>query len=420
MISLNCRQSVKFSQSQAVTTACLLFTNMLVADVSMDTTSTGQSDENGQITLRWPSNSLTRDIEMSSFPSIDATMEKIEAEPPSSGEWLIAPVPGYSPVLGVTLAGAIAKIYRPAGTSKDSPAWITGGAVFATQNGSWGLGLGQKMNLGDDRWRINGGIAYADVRYRYYGIGNDSGDVNRYVPLRQTAPIVTGKMMYRVSTGWYVGAQIAAANSTTYINANDLPPEVAPPPEWDGVSESIKAALNTITPTIEYDSRDSDFFPRQGILFRATGAIFSDLWGSDFNFEIYSLAYNHYFPFGDRGVLAVRTYARVGAGNVPFFALSTLGQGSDIRGYTPGRYRDKALVSGQVEYRHELSQSWCVAAFFGMGAVGPSIGDIPRALPAGGFGVRYRLTKESKASIRVDVAWGRDDNAFYISMGEAF
>ena len=342
------------------------------------------------------------------------------AEDAPQDEWVFAPVPGYNPVLGATLLLGTAKIYRPKIATATAPPWMTGGGAFVAENGSWAVGAGHKMNLQDDQWRISGGVVYADINYRFYGIGNDAGDQERYVPIRQQAPAFTAKFTGRISSSWYLGFKLMAADSTIRLNPDELPPEFEIPPEWHIPADAFTPFLASVTPVVEYDSRDDDFFPRSGVLFSASVAIFSDKIASDFNFQVYDFAYNQYFRVGGKGVLAVRGYARVAEGDIPFFALSSLGQGSDLRGYTAGRYRDKALFSTQAEYRYELSPRWTVVAFGGVGGVGPSLDKIPQLLPAGGGGVRFSLGKENKINIRLDLAWGKDDSAFYLAVGEAF
>ena len=58
----------------------------------------------------------------------------------------------------------------------------------------------------------------------------------------------------------------------------------------------------------------------------------------------------------------------------------------------------------------------------GVGEVFPQLGDISAddVLFNGGFGLRYRLTKENPLNYRIDFAWGRDGFEVYFSISEAF
>jgi hypothetical protein len=63
-----------------------------------------------------------------------------------------------------------------------------------------------------------------------------------------------------------------------------------------------------------------------------------------------------------------------------------------------------------------------MVAFGGLASVGDRDGQFKAgdALPAGGVGLRYRVTDKFKVNVRADMAWGRDDSTFTLSVGEAF
>lgn len=94
----------------------------------------------------------------------------------------------------------------------------------------------------------------------------------------------------------------------------------------------------------------------------------------------------------------------------------------DIRGYEIGRYRDRRMLVGQVEYRRELFWGLGAVAFFGLGEVGETFGDFngSNILPGGGLGARLTLAEENHIDLRIDYAWGRDSSALYIGLMEAF
>jgi hypothetical protein len=41
-------------------------------------------------------------------------------------------------------------------------------------------------------------------------------------------------------------------------------------------------------------------------------------------------------------------------------------------------------------------------------------------LPAGGLGLRYRLTRNYPMHLRLDYSWGRDESILYFGLAEAF
>jgi hypothetical protein len=337
-----------------------------------------------------------------------------------ANEWLIAPIPGYTPVFGATLAVGVAKLYRPAGKESEPRAWMTGGGGFVAENKSWGVGLAHKMGWGMDTWRLSTGAVYADLYYDFYGIGIDAGKQDRSVSLHHKASGINFSLLRKVGSRWFAGADIVYSDSEVRFADRILPADVELPPELEIPEAVFSPLLVSVAPRLEYDSRNSEYYPTHGVLFQAKVGIWSESLGSDFDFRAYKISYNQYFALSDADVLAIRFYGRLAEGDVPFFALSSLGQGSDLRGYTPGRYRDNALLAIQAEYRRRLSNRWYVVAFGGIGGVGPKLDQIRQDLPAGGVGVRFVLAEENHIAMRLDAAWGKDDSAVYLSVGEAF
>jgi len=94
--------------------------------------------------------------------------------------------------------------------------------------------------------------------------------------------------------------------------------------------------------------------------------------------------------------------------------------GADLRGYQTGTYRDRFLFAAQAEWRQRLSPRWGAVAFAGVGTVAPDFGRWGETLPSAGVGLRWVAAPKNNLSVRVDIAWGRGDNEFYVSIGEAF
>jgi hypothetical protein len=373
--------------------------------------------------MRLSGKSVTPDSEMGAMSPMQFVPQDDDAAAAGGApksEWLIAPIPGYTPTFGATLAVGVAKLYRPSGYEKEPRAWTTGGGAFLAENDSWGVAAGHKMGLGLDTWRLIGGAAYADLIYKFYGIGNEAGEADTYIELNHRAPAALVSALRKVGSHWYAGADFTPSDSDIRIVDNAVPPDFELPPGFDSPDSVFSLVLVSIAPRLQYDSRDSEYYPTEGILFEAKCGIFSESLGSDFDFQTYEVAYNQYFSFSADDVVAIRWFGRYAEGEVPFFALPSLGQGSDLRGYTPGRFRDNAMLAIQGEYRRRITKRWYGVVFGGVGGVGPALNDIGQAMPAGGFGVRYVLAEENHIAMRFDAAWGDDDNAIYLSVGEAF
>jgi len=129
---------------------------------------------------------------------------------------------------------------------------------------------------------------------------------------------------------------------------------------------------------------------------------------------------NHYRPIRSSGVLASRLLLEYVGGDAPFFLFPAYGANVDLRGYQTGTYRDRFLLAGQIEYRHRFTPRIGAVAFAGVGTVAPDFGSWDTSLPSAGGGFRYVLAKENNVSLRIDYAWGRDDEQFYVGVGESF
>jgi len=87
-----------------------------------------------------------------------------------------------------------------------------------------------------------------------------------------------------------------------------------------------------------------------------------------------------------------------------------------------GRYIDSNMIATQVEYRLALLWRFGLVAFGGLGEVAPSLGDFrgDHALPAGGGGLRFKISAKYKLNFRADLAQSKDGHTFSMGVGEAF
>ncbi len=107
-------------------------------------------------------------------------------------------------------------------------------------------------------------------------------------------------------------------------------------------------------------------------------------------------------------------------GEVPWSMMPLLGSDERMRGYYQGRYRDKKVVSGQLEYRRQLTWRHGIVAWAGAGTMGPSLSSLNngRWLPSAGIG--YRFEFKPRVNVRLDYGIGNGSSGFYFQVGEAF
>jgi Omp85 superfamily domain len=330
---------------------------------------------------------------------------------------LFAPVPFKNSQVGWGLAVMVGAIHRfdADTTIKPSTGAVTG---FYTENHSWGLMAMEMARLAHDTWRLRGLVSHVDVRYDFFGIGEDAGNAGISVPLEQKLDFAVGSGLRRVVPGLYAGAALLWMKATVGLHG-DLPPELPP-------IDADREATNLFAPGLqgEYDTRDDDYWPTHGSLASLKGWFFSDGLGSSRSFQRYTAAWSWYVPMPrERWVLATNVNAGTAAGDAPFYMLPSIGAGQyGLRGYTQGRYRDEVMTTVQAELRMHTAGRFGATVFGGFGQVAPSFGDLTdvSVLSAGGLGVRFQLTEEFPMHLRLDYAWGKTENLFYFSVAEAF
>jgi outer membrane protein assembly factor BamA len=173
----------------------------------------------------------------------------------------------------------------------------------------------------------------------------------------------------------------------------------------------------------QLDARDNLFFPRKGALVEAAIIINAPVFGSDYSYTKFSLNASKYLEPLKNTVLALNAWLEFNSGDIPFNQLALLGGARKLRGYYEGRFRDKHLMIFQGEWRFPIWKRFKGTVFGGAGAVNDELRGLTGQplRTAYGLGLRYLALKDQQIHIRLDVAWGVDDNSgFYLTIGEAF
>jgi outer membrane protein assembly factor BamA len=345
----------------------------------------------------------------------DRTDRAAPEEDAGKADLIVVPIPQSSPSLGagITLGGAL--FYNPNGSKEP---WTSGAAIMATSNGSMALGVGHRMFLGQDRFKLTAFLGYGDVNLRFYGVGPAAGELNKSVDISERGLIAFVDPQVRIAPNFYVGLRALALNLQTSLR-RDQPedPDVELPPP-----RVLDSRLVQLGPVAVYDTRDNSLDPHTGIYAQAAWLRGVPGLGSDFSNDRVTLYGNVYRSLGARTVLAARVSTCAVSRDTPFYDICLYGASSDLRGYETGRYRDNASWATQAEIRHRVKGRFGVAAFVGVGGTAPSFGDLGDStiLPAGGAGIRFQASKTTPINLRIDYAVGKDSEALYISVGEAF
>jgi len=341
---------------------------------------------------------------------LDAVGEAHEG--PGGREWIVAPIPFRSALLGYGLKLGVARLspMESAGGQRRVGGTAIGGMY--SEGDSYAVAAGNRHYWRGGRIRTTVGAAGGEFNYELR-LGEALG--SRAVPVSQRATGAIADVEWQVAKRGWIGGGLRYVRSPVTIEG--LPQGIAdllPEATFEMSGFELKG---------QWDTRDDEFYPLQGSLTKATADVMrAEIGSRSDDFARYRIAYNGYRALGEGGVVAWRAAAEAVSGTAPFFALPWFGSGVDLRGYTPGRYIGESLVAVQAEYRWQATFRLGLVAFGGVGTVrDPPRGfDEPGWLPAAGVGLRWRLAQQNRLNFRIDYARGQDDDSLVISVGEAF
>ena len=353
-----------------------------------------------------------------------------------SGAWIFAPIPINSPAVGAGLEWVAARVFHLNKDDKISPPSAAGAGGIFTNNGSRAVAFGGRLYLKEDKYRFATAFGAADINLDIYGVGKAAGNQGVFVPLNTNGGGFFGEFLFRIKKGVYIGARGQYRNlrlslDEERLGSSDITSQ--PPEQTANVIEQIRDQLFqqqtvSIGPRFQWDSRDNVFYPKRGVLMDAALDVFAKGLGSQWNYQFYKIGFNKYNKLSEYQVLAFRGMGCAAAGDhVPIYDLCLFGAANDLRGYAAGRFQDRRMFATQAEYRLMFPAQgflgrFGVVAFAGFGGVGRTFSDIGfnDLLPAGGGGVRFRLTRKYPVNFRADYGIGKVGNTLSIGVLEAF
>ena len=339
------------------------------------------------------------------------------------------PLPSYDPSTkwGVSIINMFT--YYPSKGDMVSPPSTSAAFASLSLNGTYFLGLNQRLFLKEDSWRITGMVAHGKINQEMLlsvdpTVENspmETADVSSYMNIAQA--VVERKVFDNVYAGMgyiYSGRRMKGrdANSSEILERN-------------GFSDELED-FHGIRYTTSYDSRDNVNYPYSGIYTKLT---VDQMLGDD-SPNIYLADYRQFITLGDNvsNVLALHAYGRFVSDEAPRNFWSNYGRSGPAvqRGYEVGKYMDRNLVSFEAEYRKEtpwMNHKLGFIGAIGMGKVYGSSHDSNNVsqkfsdapwLPSVVVGARYRLMPYERLNLKVDYAVGRDGGVIYFGITEAF
>ncbi|HCP41696.1 MAG TPA: hypothetical protein DIT65_07865 [Cryomorphaceae bacterium] len=290
--------------------------------------------------------------------------------------------------------------------------------TFYTLENQYGFWLDHALYTDENKWFFYGRARYQSFPLFYYGIGRETPS-EHIALIDGEYTLFRERLLRETFPSLYFGLELdyQGLNRVNYI---DTEPDFELPKVGAMGSNNLGIGLGLL-----YNNIHNAMNPREGLYSEWAFMNYNAAAGSDFNMTTYIIDNRIYRPVKENTVFATQLYGQFTSGNPPFNMLSLMGGESLMRGYYLGRYRDKNLVAGQVEYRilpFAFSKRWGASVFLATGQVyGDDYGfNWDLFLPTGGAGIRYLIFPEKDIYTRIDVSFTEEGRGVYFFIGEAF
>ena len=295
-------------------------------------------------------------------------------------------------------------------------------------NGSFAANVRPSLFTRNDRVRVTGDVWLRDMPDNYWGVGYEKASTT---PKGDSTTAYTRhwwqvflRITYKIRPSLYGGIVI----DFNHTKARDLNPRMADDPNI--LKDGTNISNSAIGLLLQYDTRDVLINAYRGMFVELSAISYGGVLGGDFEYRAINLDLRHYMPIRRKGrTLAFQVRSRWASENVPWPEMSTFGTPFDLRGYTQGWFRDRTVLFGISEYRHMFMRKsprrdgsymsrFGVNTWLATGSIAESHSGLKNWLPNGGVGIRYEV--QPRMNARVDLGFGRNINAVYVSFNEAF
>lgn len=341
--------------------------------------------------------------------------------------------PSYNPEASLGLGGAMLMTFRMNKYDTVSQRSFIPVGFNISINGTFIAAGAGTLFFNENRFRIYIQYGYRSEPSNFYGIGFRQIEMAEELRKLSKDSITFHKasIQFYPRFVWEVRPHLFTGPllDINYSYSKDMPYWMAHTP---GVAKYGNRYHNIgVGGLLQYDTRDDVATPFHGVFLSAMGTVYGKYLGGDFNYEMIELEYRQFKQvFNRRSTLAWTAKSQIGVDNVPYTELPNFGGSSDLRGYIWGKYRDKSMAYGIVEYRHMfMSQAayargafwskWGAVAWVGTGTLGQTPADWNKWKLNYGVGLRIQL--QPRKNFRLDIGkepgqkWG-----VYMNMTEAF
>ena len=344
--------------------------------------------------------------------------------------WSVLGGPSYTPEASFGVGGAVLASFRMNKQDTISQRSFLPSGLNLSINGTIVVAGAGTFFFNENRFRIYMNYGYRNEPSHYYGKGFEKAENlergDSTTRFHRSYFQLYPRFVWEVRPHFYLGGLF----DLNYTKVSDVNPVMEEDPYFQQFKRKY---FNVgIGGLIQYDTRDDVATPTRGMLLGANFKLFGKYWGGAYNYEIIELEYRQFKNvFRPRSTLAWIAKSQIGLGDIPFTELPTFGSPFDLRGYYMGKYRDKSMAYGIVEYRHMFGSPakyksgnfWAKCGFVawvGTGTIGETPFDWNKWKLNFGAGLRFQMQPGKNFRLDVGKEPGQPGMQVYMNMTEAF
>jgi hypothetical protein len=388
--------------------------------------------------------------------------QQSEAPPEAYKPFLsILPVIGSNPTQGV-LAGVAVIMGIYLGDPKTTTISNVSANILYTTKNQFLSGINSVLMLEHNEWQLQGDWRFLIFNQDTFGLGTGQTPISTGFSLNGlgTTTAVQGAQpmdlnLLRIrenflKKAWLDSFYIGPGFSfDRYYGINDklLNLDASPPVVTSHYAYSKALGFNPsqynisgLSLNLLWDSRDSTINPYRGN-YASVSYQWNPTWlGSAKDSSVLTLEYRGYFGLDvaiPRNLIAVWFLVQTTVtGQLPYLGLPAIGwdaKNRTGRGYVQGRFRGTAEVYGEVEYRFRITRNGLLGgvvfanvstfssapvSYLGFFNAGENL--FQHLRPAGGLGLRFMMSRQSRTNITLDLTVAEKTFGLYFGAGEAF
>ena len=344
--------------------------------------------------------------------------------------WSVLGGPSYTPEASFGVGGAVLASFRMNKQDTISQRSFPPAGLNLSINGTIVVAGAGTFFFNENRFRIYMNYGYRNEPSHYYGKGFEKAENlergDSTTRFHRSYFQLYPRFVWEVRPHFYLGGLF----DLNYTKVSDVNPVMEEDPYFQQFKRKY---FNVgIGGLIQYDTRDDVATPTRGMLLGANFKLFGKYWGGAYNYEIIELEYRQFKNvFRPRSTLSWIAKSQIGLGDIPFTELPTFGSPFDLRGYYMGKYRDKSMAYGIVEYRHMFGSPakyksgnfWAKCGFVawvGTGTIGETPFDWNKWKLNFGAGLRFQMQPGKNFRLDIGKEPGQPGMQVYMNMTEAF